>query len=456
MTLRRLLKMNAASLLLLSYLAAIGIGTLLLILPPSTADGRMAFIDALFTATSAICVTGLVVVDTGSFFTPFGQAILLFMIQLGGLGIMTLSVTVFQLMGRDVSFRQRMILQDVFSHTPRQDIFQLLKAILVFTAATEAVGMVLLVPVWIESCGWPRALYVAAFHSVSAFCNAGFSLFSESFADFRGNPLLNATVCSLIVLGGIGFPVVYDLIQGFKPRHIKENRTKRLVQTKTVLATTAVLIVTGAAVFAAGEHENVLKAASFGKTILVSCFQSITCRTAGFNTVDIRALSSPTLMLMLFLMFIGASPGSCGGGIKTTSLAVLVAFGWSRLWRRARVNLFKKSIPRETVIKTLALVVLSISLIFLSSFVLLFTLPPAQPPGTDHERFLSILFEVFSAFGTVGLSMGATATLDTMGKAVIIFMMLVGRVGVLTFAYVIAGISATRGVEYAEENIMIG
>ncbi len=392
MTLRRLLKMNAASLLLLSYLAAIGIGTLLLILPPSTVDGRMAFIDALFTATSAICVTGLVVVDTGSFFTPFGQAILLFMIQLGGLGIMTLSVTVFQLMGRDVSFRQRMILQDVFSHTPRQDIFQ----------------------------------------------------------------LLNATVCSLIVLGGIGFPVVYDLIQGFKPRHIKKNRTKRLVQTKTVLATTAVLIVTGAAVFAAGEHENVLKAASFGETILVSCFQSITCRTAGFNTVDIGALSSPTLMLMLFLMFIGASPGSCGGGIKTTSLAVLVAFGWSRLWRRARVNLFKKSTPRETVIKTLALVVLSISLIFLSSFVLLFTLPPARPPGTDHERFLSILFEVFSAFGTVGLSMGATATLDTMGKAVIIFMMLVGRVGVLTFAYVIAGISATRGVEYAEENIMIG
>jgi trk system potassium uptake protein TrkH len=454
MGLHKLRKMHPAAILLSSYLLAIGIGTSLLLTPYATVSGDISLMDALFTATSAVCVTGLIVVDTGSYFTVFGQGVILMLIQLGGLGVMTVSVTIFLLIGKSVSFRQRMAVQDVFAHTPREDIYLLLRAILCFTGIAELIGATLLFVHWSKEYLWTKALYMAVFHSVSAFCNAGFSLLSNSFMNYRGELLLNFTICALIIFGGIGFPVIYDTYKTIFQRH--ESRLKLSVQTKTVLITSGILIVSGMVVFWGIEQNASLQEGNFSESLLVSFFQSITCRTAGFNTVDIAALKNATLTFMIFLMFFGASPGSCGGGIKTTTLAVLGAFAWSRLRRRIRVNIFKKSIPKETVTKSISLVVISISLICMLFFLLLLSAPRDFINGASHGKFLSYLFEVVSAFGTVGLSMGATTEINNWGKFVIFLMMLIGRVGVLTFSYVIAGKEPVKGIEYGEENIMIG
>ena len=452
-TLRKLSILHPANLLLFSYLATIAVGTGLLMLPAATVSGSINPTDALFTATSAVCVTGLIVVDTGSYFSLFGQGVILALIQLGGLGIMTISVTLFQLVGKKVFFQSRMAMQEVFSHTPRDDIYSLLRSIFVFTATVELAGATLLFFHWWQSYPVSEALYLGLFHSVSAFCNAGFSLFANSFIDERGSVLLNATICTLIVLGGLGFPVVYEL---YRRTTSKQQRSRRFsVQFKTVLVTTGLLIFLGAAILLITE-KNLLQNASFGDRLMMTLFQSITCRTAGFNTVDIGGLNSASLAFMMFLMYFGASPGSCGGGIKTTTFAVLAAFSWSRLKGRARLNMFQKSIPQETVAKSISVVVLSIAIILAALFLILFT-DPAHGSGVEgHQQYLSFLFETISAFGTVGLSMGATATLTGIGKFIVIVVMFIGRVGVLTFAYILAGPPARKGLEFAEENLMIG
>lgn len=454
MGLHKLKKMHPAAILLSSYLLAIGTGTSLLLMPYATVSGDISLMDALFTATSAVCVTGLIVVDTGSYFTLFGQGVILMLIQLGGLGIMTVSVTIFHLMRKSVSFRQRMAVQDVFAHTPRKDIYHLLIAIFCFTGIAELIGAVLLFVHWSKEYLWTKALYMAVFHSISAFCNAGFSLLSNSFMDYRGELLLNLTICALIIFGGIGFPVIYDIYKNTFRRH--ERRSKLSIQTKTVLITTGILIVFGMFIFCGIEQNASFQGESFSKNMLASFFQSVTCRTAGFNTVDIAALNNTTLTFMIFLMFFGASPGSCGGGVKTTTLAVLGAFTWSRLRRRIRVNIFKKSIPKETVTKSISLVVISIGLICVLFFLLLLSAPKESINGANHGQFLACLFEVVSAFGTVGLSMGATAEINNWGKFLIFLMMLIGRIGVLTFSYVVAGTEPVKGIEYVEENIMVG
>ncbi|MCK8601787.1 TrkH family potassium uptake protein [Desulfoferrobacter suflitae] len=449
----RIQNIHPAKLVLMSYLAVIAAGTALLTLPCATASGTIAWHDALFTATSAVCVTGLVVVDTGTYFTLFGQLVILTLIQFGGLGIMTFTVTVFLTMGRRVPLKQRMIMQETFAHTPRADIFQLTKAIFAFTFAVELLGALLLWLIWLEEFAFPTALYHALFHSVSAFCNAGFSLFPGSFVGYRGALPLNAVICSLIVLGGIGFPVVYEIqlrISG------QGRRNKVSVQLRVVVLTTLILIMAGAALLLWSEWHYALKAYSFGDGLLIALFQSITCRTAGFNTIDISSLRNASLALMIFLMFVGASPGSCGGGVKTTTLALLGAFTWSRLRGRFRVNMYHKSIPAETVTKSVSLVLLAFGLICGVFFLLLLTHPVGSSLIVERTQFIEILFEVVSAFGTVGLSMGVTADLSVSGKLLIILMMLIGRVGVFTFAYVIAGTEARAGVQYAEQNLMIG
>lgn len=444
---------HPAKLVLMSYLAIIGAGSFLLLLPVATVSGKIDFIDALFTATSAVCVTGLIVVDTGTYFTPFGQLVILALIQLGGLGIMTFSVTVFLTMGKRVPLKQRLIMQETFAHTPREDIFQLIKAIFLFTFIVELLGAFLLCLVWLDKFAFPEALYCALFHSISAFCNAGFSLFPGSFVEYQGAIALNAVICSLIVLGGIGFPVVYEAgLRIIKPKRLN----KVSVQLRVVIITTLLLIVAGMVVLLWSEQNHALKGYTYGDKLLIALFQSITCRTAGFNTIDISNLRNATLALMIFLMFVGASPGSCGGGVKTTTLAVLGAFTWSRLRRRFRVNMYRKSIPNETVTRSISLVLLSFSLICIVFFLLLLTHPVGSSLGAERSQFVEILFEVVSAFGTVGLSMGATAELTFSGKFLIVLMMLIGRVGVFTFAYVIAGTEARSGVQYAEQNLMIG
>jgi trk system potassium uptake protein TrkH len=452
---KKLLKMHPAALVILSFLSLIIAGTLLLKLPIAANSGSIPLIDAFFTATSAICVTGLIVVDTGTCFTLFGQIVILFLIQIGGLGVMTVSVMLFKMIGRNIPFRQRMVLQDVFAHTPRGDILQLLKTIFIFTVIIELIGFGGFFIHFLQSFPIGRALYLAVFHSVSAFCNAGFSTFSDSMMSASGDWLLNLNMCLLIILGGIGFPVVYDVYTKIKSR--KEARRKLSVQTKVVFTTTLALIFFGAVVFWILEKPHILSGRPFGETILISIFQSVTCRTAGFNTVDISLLSDATLMIMTGLMFFGASPGSCGGGVKTTSLALIVAFTISRIRKQKRLNLFKKSIPVETVSRCVSLILLSLCLIGVVLFFILAgnSLEPSFVP-CHATRFFTYLFETVSAFGTVGLSMGVTPSLSAWGKTWIILLMFVGRVGVLTFAYIIVGGAAERGIEYAEENIMIG
>lgn len=456
MTFRRgTAKVHPATIVLATFLLAVAVGAALLKLPIATRSGFISLIDALFTATSAVCVTGLVVVDTGRYYTTFGQVVILALIQLGGLGVMTISVALFRWFGRSVSFRHRMVMQDLFAHTPREDIFNLIKHILLVTFLVEATGAVFLTIHWSEELPFGQALFSGVFHSVSAFCNAGFALYSDSMVHYSDDLVLNLTICSLIIIGGIGFPVLYDLQTWSVKR--KRERARLTIQTKTVLLTTGVLIATGWVLFSYLERGSLGQNPSLAHRLLVPLFQSVTCRTAGFNTVNIGSLQDATLAMMLFLMFFGASPGSCGGGVKTTTLALVASFTWSRITRKRRVNLFKRSIPLETIARSLTLILVSIGII--SSILFMLLLGNTGDQGLVHNgrSFLEYFFETVSAFGTVGLSMGITSQLSTWGKAWIIVAMLIGRIGVLTFSYIIIGAGVTtKGVEYAEENIMIG
>ncbi|MBU4597376.1 MAG: TrkH family potassium uptake protein [Desulfarculus sp.] len=451
----KLRQASPAMLLLFSYGLVILLGTSLLLLPASTVSGGMGIIDALFTATSAVCVTGLIVVDTGSHFTLLGQTIILILIQLGGLGIMTISVSLFLFVGKRVPFKHRLAMQDVFAHTPRRDIYTLVKSVLIFTALAEVVGTALLF--WHFQDHYPlwRAFYLAAFHSISAFCNAGFSLFSDSFISYRGSLALNLTICALIVLGGIGFPVVYELSSRLR----KKGKARRIsVHTKVVLITTAILIVVGALAFAFLEQERLNSSIISQGFWLPALFQSITARTAGFNTVDIASLGTSTLAVVVFLMFFGASPGSCGGGLKTTTLALLGLYALGRVRGGERVNVFKKTIPRETVTKAVSLFLLAVVLIALMLFAVLVAQEPRTGTAEVPRPFLAYLFEVVSAFGTVGLSMGVTSALTAPGKVLITILMLVGRLGVPAFTYLLLRGNGDRtvGFHYAEERVMLG
>jgi trk system potassium uptake protein TrkH len=451
----RILKAHPAVLILISFLLVIAVGTSLLLLPASTQGGRISLVNAVFTASSAVCVTGLVVVDTGTYFTMFGQCVILGLIQIGGLGLMTISVALFRWIGRGISFRQRMIMQDLFAHTPRQDILNLVISVVLFTFGAEIMGAVLLSMHWSREFPFFHSVYLAVFHSVSAFCNAGFSLFPDNMVRYSQDILLNLSMCGLIIVGGIGFPVLFELRS--RLRRQNRERVRLSIQTKTVLITTLILVFGGALMFAFLEHETLWKSQSLSHRILVPLFQSITCRTAGFNTVDIGSLRDATLALMIFLMFVGASPGSCGGGVKTTTLALMAAFTFSRVARKRRVNMFKKSIPVDTVNRSISLLLVSIGIIALVLFMLLVgETASARAAAGPGGSFLAFLFETVSAFGTVGLSMGVTPELGTWGKYWITLMMIVGRVGVLTFSYIIVGIGTGNGVEYSEENLMIG
>jgi len=449
------LNMHPAAMIIFGFVAVILAGAGLLMLPAATQSGHIPPIDALFTAASAVCVTGLTVLDTGGYFTVFGQFIILFLIQIGGLGVMTVSVMLFKLIGKNISFRQRMAIQDVFAHTPREDIFQIMRTIFVFTAAVETIGALVLFARWQQVMPVGQAMYQAVFHSISAFCNAGFSLFSDNLMRESSGWTVNISVCLLIVLGGIGFPVVHDIYYRLKTRRLK--RSKLTIQTKTVLVTTAALIVAGAVFFWLLETGHAMAGRPLSESILISVFQSVTCRTAGYNTIDIGSLHDATLILMILLMFIGASPGSCGGGVKTTTLALILSFTISRMRQKKRVNLFKKSIPTETVSRSLSLILVCGAFIGVVLFVILAgNAVQSDYAGHVESRFLAYLFESVSAFGTVGLSMGLTPNLSAWGKIWIILLMLVGRVGILTFSYIVAGGGVSEGIEYSEENIMIG
>jgi trk system potassium uptake protein TrkH len=451
----RFAEMHPASLVVCSFMALILAGAICLKLPAATRAGQLSLVDALFTATSAGCVTGLVVKDTFTCFSTLGQGIILVLMQIGGLGVMTVSVVLFHVIGRSITFRQRLALQDAFAHTPHGDILHVVKTIIGFTFLAEGIGAILFYIRWVREFTPAKAAFFALFHAVSAFCDAGFALFPDNMVRFHDDLFVNLILCNLIVLGGIGFPVVYDLYIKMRQRRIR--RVKLAIQTKMVLFTTLILIVGGAVMFWVLEQDHSLVGKPLVDSMIVSLFQSITCRTAGFNSVAMISLNDATLTMMLGLMFFGASPGSCGGGVKTTTLALIAAFTWCRIRRRRRVNLFAKSVPSETVNRSLSLVLMAAGLIIGVLFLMMVGDSVAGTvPIIQGEMFLDFLFETVSAFGTVGLSLGVTPLLSTWGKLLIILLMLIGRVGVLTFSYIVIGGGMVNGLEYSEENIMIG
>lgn len=451
---RRLQRLSAAQALVLYYGVAIFVGAVLLTLPIAAPGGGLSFLDALFTATSAQCVTGLVVVDTGTHLTVFGQLVVLTLIQIGGLGIMTFSVYLFFHLGMGVGAKGRWIINETLSHTPVKSLPDLIRRIFLLTAVAELVGTALLAVAFIPRLGVIKGLYFALFHSISAFCNAGFGLFSNSLVGFQGNWLVNLTVMGLITAGGLGFLVIMEVLSRW--RHRRDPRPRRLsLHSNIVLTTSAILLVAGTLAIWLLERGGSLAEMSGGRALLVSLFQSVTTRTAGFNTMDLDMLRTPTIMAMVFLMFIGASPGSTGGGVKTTSLALFYGIMVSRLKGNQHTNLFRRTLPDETVTKALALVMLAVILIGIALFWLLLV----QVPERAHEGSRVLLghaFEAVSAFATVGLSLGVTTALTVAGKWIIIALMFIGRVGLLTVAFAIAGRTRQYPTHYAEESIMIG
>ncbi|WP_303721133.1 TrkH family potassium uptake protein [Malonomonas rubra] len=438
--------------LILYYGTAILLGALLLSLPLAAQSGHLSFIDALFTATSAQCVTGLVVVDTGHDLSLFGQLVVLLLIQIGGLGITTFSVYLFIYLRQGLGLQNRRLIQETLIHTPFASLKELIRNIFLFTLVIEGIGAALLAIRFVPRDGLVQGLYSAVFHSVSAFCNAGFSLYPDSLVGYRDDLLVNLTSMVLITLGGVGFLVMHELLDLCRRR----KRHRLSLHSRLVLMTSLALTLGGAALIWGLEFGSSLRQISFGDGLLTSLFQSVTCRTAGFNSIDLNSFEVPTLLLMMFLMFVGASPGSCGGGIKTTSLALFVAILHSRLHGMMHTNVFRRTVPEELATRTLTLVMLAILLCGASIFILMSFELQGLAFNESRGALLDYAFEAVSAFATVGLSLGVTTKLSLIGKIIIITLMFIGRVGLLTVAFAFIRRARKDGVRYGEERIMIG
>jgi len=451
---RGFLSLTPPQMIILSFATIIIVGGVLLCLPWATVGHRLSIVDGLFTAVSATCVTGLTVVNISAEFTPFGQWVVLVLIQLGGLGIMTFSTFFLYLLGRRVSIRGRDVIGTTLSHRPVQDIALLLRKIMVIVFLVEGVGVVFLTLAWSRYYSFPRAIYHGVFHSVSAFCNAGFSLYGDSFERFQLDPAINFITMGLIVVGGLGFIVLLDLKN---LRHgPRKGFRKFSFHSKMVITATFFLIVFGTLFIYWAERGHALQQLKPSEGFLTALFQSITARTAGFNTIPIDSLTNGVCFVIMFLMFIGAAPGSCAGGVKVTTLGILLAITVSRIRGRDEPQLFLRSIPRETVGKGLTIVLSSVLIICIVFMCLLLTEDHAVSPVESREQFIKLIFEAISAFGTVGLSMGVTPQLTVAGRLLIILLMFVGRLGPLTMAVALTRIGPRGRYRYAKGEIMVG
>ena len=444
-----LLGLKPAHLLLASFGMTILVGTFLLTLPISTQTGEgLNFVDALFTATSATCVTGLIVRDTGTFFSGFGQFVILALIQIGALGIMTLSVSLFLAAGKQMSNKEAMAMQDVLDQDSIAGIMELITFIGKMTIFVELLGAIFLY-VGFEpyiADPWQRA-YISLFHSVSAFCNAGFSLFSDNLMHYAKDGLINITIACLIIFGGLGFIVVKDIWGKFA----KNDRPKSLgikLHSKIVLSMTLALILVGTAcIFFAETRTPMLAGMNLKEKILVSFFQSVSTRTAGFNTIDIGSMTNASIFIMIILMFIGASAGSTGGGIKTTTFWMILKSFTSSMKNKDDIDSFKREIPRSIVQKSIAIFVLSLGFVIIFMYLVSIF---------ENIGFRDLLFEVVSAFATVGLSTGATAYLHIPGKILITMLMFLGRLGPLTVVLAFSSYKRKINYTFAQEKIMVG
>ena len=434
----------------LAFATTIVLGAVLLMLPCATHQG-ITFENAFFTSTSAVCVTGLVVVDTGSHFTIFGQMVILLLIQLGGLGILTFSAFFISMIKGRLDFTTRAWIEESLSHNHTVEVYHFLRSVIIFVLFVEVAGTVLIF-MGLPTVGtWYERLFFSLFHSISAFCNAGFSTHNNSLVPFNTSLYLNTVFIFLIVIGGIGFVVIEDIHS-----RIRRKSKKLSFHTNVVLSTTITLIAIGTLFIFLVEGSRSFATFAWGDKLQAALFQSVTCRTAGFNTVSIVHLSEATLFFCIFLMFIGGSPGSTAGGIKTASFTLFLFLVISRLRGRMRPEIFRRTVPIKTIENTLTLLLLALLLIVVSILLLLISEGQSTYFAKDPRAFLTITFEVVSALGTVGLSMGITPYLTIFGKWVIILLMFLGRIGPLVLVVFLSGIQQTLDYEYPEEDIIVG
>jgi trk system potassium uptake protein TrkH len=450
--------------LIVSFLVLIFSGAGLLMLPAASAEGKdsLSFVDALFTATSGTCVTGLIVKDTGRDFSIMGQMVILTLIQLGGLGIVVFGAVFALLLGQALSLRESVAMQDLLSARTVSRIGNMIAFIFVSTVLIEAVGAVSLSGMW--DADVQNKWFCSVFHAISAFCNAGFSLFSSSFVGYSRSWQTYAVVCPLIILGGFGFSVLYDLTniaadrtkRFFKKWFYKQYRLsmeapKRMrLQTKIVLSVSATLIVLGAMAVLLFERYSSGPVDPGQNAIPNALFQSVTARTAGFNTVNISAMSPSSKFILILLMFVGGSPGSTAGGIKTVTIAVIVMTAVSALRKRQEVELFRRSVRVVVVGRAVTVTLLFLAVLFSG------TLAMSITENSNCFTFSDIIFEAASALGTVGLTTGITPLLTTAGKLIIIAMMLIGRLGPLTLLAALTFNLKPARYNYPQEAVIVG
>ena len=445
-------KMETTQIMVIGFAIVILIGAILLSMPISTQNGEsIGFLDALFTSTSAVCVTGLIAVDTSTYWSFFGQLIIITLIQIGGLGFMTVTTLFSLIIKKRINLKERLLIQESLNQIDLSGLVKLTRYILLTTFFIEGTGALLLSTVFIPQFGILNGIWYSIFHAISAFCNAGFDLMGvvsgpfSSLTYYVNNFTITITISLLIILGGIGFPVILDVIRNKK-------LSKLTIHSKVVLFSTIVLIAFGMLFILLLEYNNpnTLGKLGFGGKILASLFQSITIRTAGFNTIDLAAMRESSIFVMIILMFIGASPASTGGGIKTTTIATLILTVKSFILEKQDIEVCKRRISETTVKKSLGIFLIGITIVVMGTLIISITDPDFS--------LLEVEFEVVSAIATVGLSIGGSPNLSVLGKIFIMLFMFMGRVGSLTIFMALAsrGVKNNPPIRYPEGKIIVG
>lgn len=453
--------MSVSRTICLGFLVVITVGTLLLMLPISLAPLGEAtvqgpvdyFIKAWFTSTSAVCVTGLSIVNLREYYSLFGQIVVCALVQIGGLGYMTATTFLLLILGRQLNLRDKIAIQQSLDMTGLAGVKQLIISIISLTLIFEITGVFLLMGVFVPDLGWSQGLWYAIFHSVNSFNNAGFSLFDDNYIGYVTSPLLNFTAIALIIFGGIGYEVIMEFYLGMRKRFFNKNEGFNFsLHFKIVTSTTLFLLIAGTIAFFQTEYSNpgTIAELSFSQKLLAAFFQSVTTRTAGFNTIDTSQMTTAALFITIALMFIGASPGSTGGGIKTTTTRILLSATATALKGRDEIICYKRKIPVGLVIKAIGIAVGSLLVVITAT-----TLITLSDQGQEFN-FIRIFFEAVSAFATVGLSTGITASLSLPSKVVLIATMYIGRVGILLLMTAFRGHPEPKVIRYPEENLLVG
>lgn len=444
--------MTVSRTICLGFVFVIAVGTILLMMPFSTSSGNWNdLIVALFTSTSAVCVTGLAVVDTGTYFSFWGQFILVALVQIGGLGYMTATTFLLLLLGGKFKLKDKVAIQQALDRTEMNDSAQLIRSIIALTLIFEITGIFLLLPAFVPKYGLDKGLWLAIFHSINSWNNAGFSLFKDNLIGYQTSILVNFVVSGLIIFGGIGYQVIFEMYLWGRDRlQRKKNWIVFSLDFKVAISTTLTLLVIGTIVIFFIELRNTETIANLSLTdkILIAWFQSVVPRTAGFNTIDIGKMTNAGLFFIIALMFVGACPGGTGGGIKTTTLRVLTSCTKAILQGKEDVLLYQRRIPGTLILKAVGVLIGSVGTVILATILI-----ALSDPELD---FIQILFETVSAFATVGLSTGITGSISAFAKLVLVVTMYVGRVGVLLLMSAVLGDPRPSSIHYPEENLLVG